>query len=229
MKEGILQLCLVLILLFALSSAACVAPPAAGNKSAGFWGGGSGSGSAATSSVTQTPAYVTIVTPYGGISQKTAAPTLTTPVPEEWVHIYSIDQNFTYNKTVAVAYTLKNPPLLINFSLIPVNVTRNVTVTKHYGTDQESEEILRFEIYHPSSYFEVTVRDRNTGDILLQDGFSASNSAGKQYSSDPFNRTFRVFHYGDVLVEMNGNWVNANLTLQVLKEGNINSTATAPT
>lgn len=222
MKDGILRLgSILIILLFAISSAACVAPPTSGNQSSGFWGSGSGSETTVPSTST-TPGYVTLATPYGWTPQPTTIP-VTTTAAEEWVHIYAIDQNFTYNKTVAVAYDLKNPPMVINFSIVPVNITRNITVTKHYGTDSETEETYKVEQFHPLSYFEVMVRNKNDGQILFQNGYSNSNAGGRQYSAD-LNQTYKITNYGDLLIELRGNWVNVNLTMQVKKEGNINST-----
>lgn len=225
MKEGILRLSSVLLVLFAISSAACVAPPTSGNQSSGFWGSG-GSGSEVTTPTTSgTTGYVTLVTPYGWTQPVTAAPVTTKPV-EEWVHIYSVDQNFTFEKTVAVAFDLKNPPMVINFSVVPVNVTRNITVTEHYGTDAETERTFKVEQYHPLSYFEVTVRNRNDGQVVFQNGYSNSNAGGRQYSAD-LNQTYKITKYGDLLVELRGNWANVNLTMQVEKEGNINATDSA--
>jgi len=221
MKEGILRFFTVLVILVVIiTSAACVAPPKAGTT-AGSKGSGSQSGSGSSVSETPTtPLYVTMVTPYGATPQKTAAPVPTTAPPEEWVHIYSIDQNFTFTQPIAMAYDLKNPPMVINYSLIPVNVTRNQTIFHHYGTNEETSEIIKYEIYDPLAYFEVTVRDKNTGSILVQDGFGNSN--GKMYSAET-NKTLKVLNQGDVLVELSGNWINANVTVQVKKAGNFDN------
>jgi len=224
MKEGILRFGSVILVVFlAICSAACVAPPSSGNQTSIFWG--SGSGQVTTTTTSETPEYVTLVTPYGWTPPPTSVP-VTTKAAEDWVHIYSVDQNFTYEKTVAVAYDLKNPPMVVNFSVKPVNVTRNITVTEHYGTNIETERTYQVSQFHPLAYFEVTVRNRSDGQIVFQDGYSNSNAGGRQYSAD-LNQTYKITKYGDLLVELRGNWVNVNLTMQVEREGNINSTDSA--
>jgi hypothetical protein len=170
------------------------------------------------------PIYVTIETPYGGTPQKTAVPTATTPPPEEWVEIFHVNRPFGYNKT-AFSFDLKNPPMVINVSLIPVNETGTKTVrVKRAGSSETTDEEVTYDRYSPYSWFDVTVRNKNTGQILLEDGFG--NSYGKQYSQE-LNQTMKIINRGTLLIEIDGNLIAATVNVSVKKEGNLgNITAT---
>ncbi len=230
MNDDILRICsILLIFLFVIGSAGCVAPASSGSQSSGSNNPKTGSGSGVSGTdTTPTPEYVTEVTPFGWTPQKTATPVNTTTIPsEEWVTIYATDQEFSSNRTMAVAYQLKNPPMVINLTVTPVNVTKYVEEWKHYGTSSETKTNTSVSVYHPSSYFIVTVRDKSTGRVLLQDGYSASNNEGRYFPIDT-TRTMKVYSTGDLLIEMNGQWIKkANVTMSVKKVGNIdNITAT---
>jgi hypothetical protein len=168
---------------------------------------------------TATPTYVTISTPY-----MTPEPTSTlvyrtvpiiSPVKEDYVIIYSTkNQPFVYNKT-AVSFDLKNPPMLIDFKLADTNITRNIS-----GDSRVLKNLWTFnntKYSDPNAYFEVTVREKSTGTIVLQDGFGQR----KQYGTEN-TRHLKVFSAGDYLIEFGGNNVTANIDLSVKREGNIN-------
>ncbi len=70
----------------------------------------------------------------------------------------------------------------------------------------------------------MTVRNKNTGQILLEDGFG--NSYGKQYSQE-LNQTMKIINRGTLLIEIDGNLIAATVNVSVKKEGNLgNITAT---
>jgi len=165
------------------------------------------------------PIYVTFVTPYGETPQKTQVPTITTAPPEEWVEIFHLNHRpFGYNKT-AVSFDLNNPPMMINVSLIPVNETGTKTIfVKKAGATEATEETVTIDRFSPYAWFELTVRNKNTGQILLQDGFG--NSYGKQYSQE-LNQTMKIINRGTMLIEMDGNLITASINMSVKKEGNI--------
>ncbi|MDO8872069.1 MAG: hypothetical protein Q7V05_04965 [Methanoregula sp.] len=168
---------------------------------------------------TPTPVYVTIETPYVTPSPTSAVtyrtiPTVS-PVKEDYVVIYSIkDQPFFYSKS-AVSFNLKNPPMLIDFTVSGATVTRNIEGDSRVLTNVWTSS--KTEYYNPNAYFEVTVREKSTGKIVLQDGFGQS----KQYGTEN-PRHLKVFGAGDYLIEFDGNGVTANVNLSVKREGNIN-------
>jgi hypothetical protein len=222
MKQGFLPVfCIFLILLF-ISAAACVAPPkssgtqsAGSSKTAGQGAGGAGA------TETPTPGYVILETPYGATAPPTQAPTATTALPEEWVEIYRDTRSYGYN-TTAFSFDLKNPPMFVNLTFLPVNVTGTKVVTSRYGSKEEIT--VRYDYYSPYAWFEITVRDKDSGRILLKDGFG--NSYGKQYSAE-LNRTMKVLNRANLHIEMSGNQLTAKVDMHVKKEGNINN-ATIP-
>ncbi len=221
MEQGILYFCSVVLVLAFVSASACVAPPApSGAQSAGSPGSASPGAGAPVTTVGTTPMYVTIETPYGATPQRTAVPTPITAPPEEWVKIYRQTRSFGYNKT-AISFTVKNPPMVVNFSVKPVNVTGTKIIFR--GKVTQTEETVTYDYYSPYSWFEITVRNKNGGQILQQAGFG--NSYGKQYPQ-ALNQTMKVLSQGDLLIEMDGNQVTATIDMSVKKEGNIgNSTS----
>lgn len=110
--------------------------------------------------------------------------------------------------------------MIIHFNVRPVNVTRNATIFQHWdaGPGQMTTENIEYEYFSPYSWFEVTVRNKDTGRILVQNGFG--NAAGNQYSQET-NRTFKVLNRGNLLVELGGNQVTATVDINVDKKDNI--------
>jgi hypothetical protein len=171
-----------------------------------------------------TPVYVTIETPYvtpGPVSVPSSTPpaytTLLplTPIPEDYVVIYSTkDQPFSYNKS-AVSFNLKNPPMLIDFDLSVAMVTRNIEGKSRVLSNQWTS--MSVENYDPYAFFEVTVREKSTGKIVLQDGFGQS----KQYGTE-IPRHLKLLRGGEYLIEFDGNDVLASINLSVKRQGNIN-------
>jgi len=222
MKIGFTRIFLVVIILLVVASA-CVAPPkpaASANSSAGTSSQPGVTGSTITTA--PTPQYVTIETPY--LTPATTTPPLDTtttpipiPVPDVWVEIYRSKNYYSYNAT-AFSYDLKNPPMLIHFYLQPVNVTGKKIVVKHYGLDIETTEEVKYDYYSPYSWFEVTVRDKNTGQILGQDGFG--NPPGNSYSQN-VNKTMKVYNTDELLVEFKGNSMTATVDVSVKQDKNI--------
>jgi hypothetical protein len=167
---------------------------------------------------TTPPTYVTMSTPYM-TPEPTATVTYQTlpiisPIKEDYVVIYSTrNQPFAFNKT-AISFDLKNPPMLIDFQLSNTNITRNISgysrVLKNEWTFNNTE------YYDPIAYFEVTVREKSTGTVVLQDGFGTS----KQYGTEN-TRHLKIYSTGNYLIEFGGNKINANIDISVKREGNI--------
>ncbi|MDO9035736.1 MAG: hypothetical protein Q7U51_11090 [Methanoregula sp.] len=167
----------------------------------------------------QTPVYVTIETPYVTPSPSSTFQYRTiTPIPpvkEDYVVIYSIkNQPFTYNKS-AVSFDLKNPPMLIDFSVSGTDKTRKIEGDSKVLTNEWTS--MQVTYTDPNAYFEVIVREKTTGNIILRDGFGQS----KQYGTEK-SRHLKVYSAGNYLIEFAGNQVTANVNLSVKRQGNIN-------
>lgn len=221
--SGYLILGMIIILI--LSTTGCVAPPAEQQDKPGSNLTAGQLSSTVTLVSTTPPIYVTVETPYVTIAPSSGSNTTNsngyhtfpsqTQIPEDYVVVYSIrNQPFAYNKS-AISFDLKNPPLIIDINLSVTKTTRTVEGDSRALSNQWTS--YNVEDFDPKAYFEVTVREKATGKIVLQDGFGQS----KQYGSEN-SRQLKIRTRGNYLVEFDGNKVAANINLSVKREGNIN-------
>jgi len=131
--------------------------------------------------------------------------------PDMTCSIYSKTAVYGYNGS-AFTFNQKNPPMFINYTVIPKNVTVNKVFT---DPNTKQSKTLTYSDYSPSSWFEVTVRDNATRDVILQDGFGGTKSYTTYLS-----RTLKVLKSGDLLVEFRGNDIRASATIWVKPHGN---------
>jgi hypothetical protein len=217
MNENVVVVIFLVALIFILAVSGCITPPKEAPLNATTTKTKTTAG-VTTPIVTTvlTPVYVTIETPYATptVAYRTITPTIS-PIKEDYVVIYSIkNQPFTYSKS-AVSFDLKNPPMLINFILSNTDITRNISGKSRVLTNEWTYNTTVYS--DPMAFFEVTVREKSTGNIVLQDGFGQS----KQYGTgNP--RYLTVYRAGNYLIEFGGNKVTASVDLSVKREGNIN-------
>jgi hypothetical protein len=214
--NAICLLCCISVILIVAASG-CITPPKE-NATTMKKGTSSGSNPLSTST-TPTPSYVEEVTPFGTIIPTTAPHTILTsaPAPENiYCRIYSTKNTYAYNKT-AVAFDLKYPPMYINYTVKPSNVTYKDVIDRKI-TGQGEEEIT-VDKYSPLSWFEVTVRSKSNGEIYLQDGFGK----GKGYN-EYINRTLKVLNRGNIQIEFKRNNITATAMVWVKPAGNFNDT-----
>jgi len=113
---------------------------------------------------------------------------------EDYEPIYSLNQNFSFGQKVLFAHELTRPPLYVRFNLTPVLITRHRLVSaetrnEHYENTTEAS---------PYAWFEVTVLDAGTGEVVEQQGY------GKDYP-DLTKSSFMVRKKGNYRIEMSGN------------------------
>jgi hypothetical protein len=125
--------------------------------------------------------------------------------------IFSKTAAYAYNGS-AFTFNQKNPPMFINYTVIPKNVTVNRVYT---DTNTKQTRTLTYSDYSSSSWFEVTVRDNATREIVFQDGFGESKGYPLYLS-----RTLKVLKSGDLIVELQGNDIRASVTIWVKPHGN---------
>jgi len=219
MKKKIVQvICCIAIILVVLVTG-CVSPPK-DNKTTSTSGSFFNPGKTdPASSATATPAYVSEVTPYLTATSNSGYRTMPTETPRPGdilCRIYST-KIIEYNKT-AIAFDLKNPPMYINYTVKPSNITKHIVYSSKITGEGEKE--LEIDTYSPISWFEVTVRSRTTGEIYLQDGFGAA----KGYN-EYLNRTLKVLKRDDLQIEFNGNNITATTSVWVKPAGNFNDTS----
>lgn len=201
-------ICLVAI----LAAAGCVAPPEELSP-AGVSKTNTPTGT--TTSPTSAAVYVTLVTP-------SAAPTSTietqgysefttqTMSPEERsCRIFSHSQTFYYNGT-AFTFDLKNPPMYITYKVTPSEISVQKVRTHSIN---KTEYLIEYETFDPHSFLEITVKDKETGEVYLQDGFGTDYS---QYTT----RTLKVLNSDDLFIEIRGNLIKGTVDVWVKPVGN---------
>jgi hypothetical protein len=144
-------------------------------------------------------------------TQETVAVTHTPIPPDMTCSIFSKTAAYAYNGS-AFTFNQKNPPMFINYTVIPKNVTVNRVYT---DTNTKQTRTLTYSDYSSSSWFEVTVRDNATREIVFQDGFGESKGYPLYLS-----RTLKVLKSGDLIVELQGNDIRASVTIWVKPHGN---------
>lgn len=218
MKESIGYLMIGITLILSICLSGCVAPPAeqqitpVDNYDPNQFASMETTNPSGSEYVTEVTPFV-VVTPIStSVTYHTLIPTTQIPT-EKSCRIYTKTQTYAFNGS-AFTYNLKNPPMFINYSVIPTNYTEKRLVTSRTGTRQES--VIEIDTYSPYSWFEITIRNKTTGEIYLQDGF------GKDYSTYLKN-TLKVYKRDDLLIEMKGNLITATVSFWVKPEINFDN------
>jgi len=214
-----------LLIILLLCSAGCVTPPKPGTGSTtSVTPSGSSQG---TQEPTVSQIYVNEVTPFEtvilpGMETPTSGYSIfseSTPIPQDQSCLINLKtQVYSYNKT-AFAFNLKNPPMFINYSVIPTNITVTKLVTLKTGS--KGEQTIRYSDYSPYSWFEITVRNKTTGEIYLQDGFGP----GKGYRSYTAG-TVKIMKRDDLQIEFYGNAITATAGVWIKPYVNFNDNMT---
>ncbi len=218
MKEILVRVACCISIILIMMASGCVAPPkenATSSKNGNIYT--SNQPGQTSPQISPTPNYVTDVTPFVTDTPASGFHTIPpTQVPGDlYCRIYSTTNTYVYNKT-AIAFNLQNPPMMINYSVKP----SNVTIHKVYDSPivGEGEKTLTIDTYSPQSVFLVTVMSKSTGDIYLQDGF------GTQKYTTYLNRTLKVMKRDNMQIEFSGNNITATAMVWVKPEGNFNDT-----
>lgn len=217
-KPSSILLSLFLIALLIL--AGCVAPPketsTAGTSNTNSHSGASPvatttppltptSGAVYVTVVTPTPAFTSNIEPQG-YSEFT---TLTMPPEDRSCRIFTHTQTFTHNGT-AFTFDLKNPPMYITYKVTPSEIAVRKVSTHSIN---KTEYLLKYNTYDPLSYLEITVKNKETGEIYLQDGFGTDYA---EYTT----RTLKVLNSADMYIEIKGNQIKGTIEVWVKPVGN---------
>ncbi|MDI6719441.1 MAG: hypothetical protein QMD46_07520 [Methanomicrobiales archaeon] len=150
-----------------------------------------------------TNTYVTVATPYPATPTTTRgiptptfrAPPTKTGSGTDYLEIFSDTMYFNYNST-ALEYDVHNPPFIIEYNIIPATVTREVVVTSDYGS-RETKKITVTSV-DDQSWFEITVRDRESGQVIIQEGF------GRPYQQWDTRDQIRILSAGSYHIDLRG-------------------------
>ena len=219
MKEKLARIICCITIILVVAATGCVAPPK-DNKTSSTTGNFFNPGQTdPATTATATPNFVTEVTPFvtvtSGSGYRTMPPT-TQIAEEKYCRIYSTKNTYVYNKT-AITFDLQSPPMYINYTVKPSNVTKKIVYTSKITG--EGDKVITIDTYSPLSWFEVTVRSKTTGEIYLQDGFGTA----KGYN-EYLNRTLKVLKRDNMLIEFGGNNITATAMVWVKPAGNVNDT-----
>lgn len=212
MKEKCLYLVCSLGIILVLATAGCVAPPTETPATPvdlynpnQFATNNSSATSSFVSEVTLTDSHST-TQPVGYTTFLS-----TTRIPSDITCRIYQKSMYGYNAS-AFIFNLKNPPMYINYTVVPTNVTVNRVFT---DTNTKKTTTLTYSDYSPQSWFEVTVRSNTTKEIYLQEGFGER----KGYSTY-LTRTLKILKQDDLLVEFRGNDIKASASVWVKPLGN---------
>ena len=166
--------------------------------------------------------YVSVVTPI--VTQTDDLTTFlrtppTVPVtPEQDTYIYIYSGNLSYlsgESPTAVAFDVKEPPLVINYNVIPVIVKDSkVAVNRSAKKELRTDMMINFTYPSPDSSFFITIYDRKSGEKIAQDGY------GRLYGLIP-QKTFIVREVGSYIVQFEGSESEAHVDMLLKREGNI--------
>ena len=135
-----------------------------------------------------------------------------TPTIITYLEIYHNELSLK-DYSVAYAYELKNPPLVINFDIKPRIDSRTIWYQSKTGSydsnGNRADVFVTTPQISPDAWFEVKVRDKATGNIVLDDGFGKTFGGGT-------NRTVSVRSYGNYQIDMSGDQVNVTVRMYVI-------------
>jgi len=156
------------------------------------------------------PSVVVPATPYPTEPLKPEpeqAPSIVTS-PSETVGyktVYSETIEPRFSET-AMIVEVTQAPLIITATITPSTVTRTITGTSQYGKKEEFSVLVTRPSEH--AWFECTVRDAETGEIIVQDGYNRGYTQNTKMAITI--RRAGVFH-----ITFGGNFVRAEVKMQL--------------
>ncbi|ABN57399.1 MULTISPECIES: hypothetical protein [Methanoculleus] len=193
------------VMILVLASAGCAEMPAASDP------GWSGDLSPEEGGEDDDPGYLTPATPYPTATNGMAGPTLSRPTevpPTQDPYVTLFNKTIEFSPAHlrdAYSFNLTAPPLIIDFDVEPKMVTREKYTTSDYG--KKKDIVVKQEYPSEDSWFTVTVRERESGEIVAEDGF------GKGFGTATDKRIF-VGKFGDYLIELSGNEAKVHIKMR---------------
>ena len=194
------------VMILVLASAGCAEMPAGNDPG---WSGGLSPEEQGGDD--NDPGYLTPATPYPTATSSMAAPTLskpteTQPTQDPYVTLFNKTIEFSpAHLRDAYSFNLTAPPLIIEFDVEPKMITREKHTTSDYG--KKKDIVVKQEYPSEDSWFLVTIRERESGKIVAEDGF------GKGFGTATDKRIYRG-ERGDYLIELSGNEAKVHVTMR---------------
>jgi hypothetical protein len=99
--------------------------------------------------------------------------------------------------------------MYINYTVKPSNITEKRAVRENMV-----DKVITIDTYSPVSTFVITVLNKATGEVFLQDGFGT-----RQYTTY-LNRTLKVLKRDNLQIEFKSSNITASAMVWVKPEGN---------
>lgn len=154
------------------------------------------------------PSVVSTVTPYPTMTPgidplKTPVPVISPDIPSRYVPIYTHTIQFQYNE-VAVIVDVYQAPLIITMQINPVTIRRTIAGSSQFGEKKDFSVVVSR--VSENAWFECTVRDAVSGEIIAKDGY------GRSYSNNPL-REITIRRPGMYHITFGGNMVEAHINM----------------
>jgi hypothetical protein len=159
--------------------------------------------------------YVTIETPVPQVTEprQLLQPDVSRRSYDNFITIYSLtNQNLT-QAFPNVSFNLVNPPLIIDYTITPFNVT-DIKYIEYKMKSTYYKENITVNRPFEDTWFTIIIRDKDTGNIIAEDGY------GKTRSTDRSNH-LEILKSGNFQFTFDGEFGKVNLTMKVDKLGNI--------
>ena len=202
MKQNVIcLLCCISVILIVVASG-CITPP---KENATILKKGTTADGKLIPGATATPKnFVTEVTPFvtdTPVSEYRTVPISTISPGDLYCRIYTTktNKNDFSNKT-AITFNLQNPPMLINYTVKPSNITYTDYID--YQITGQKEKQVKVDTYSPISWYVVKVMDKDTGEVYLEDGFGVQKYTCIliRLSKYPNRRTCRLNSLATILL-----------------------------
>jgi hypothetical protein len=131
-----------------------------------------------------------------------------------FITIFSItNESFSPANMPSVSFPLVNPPLILDYTVYPVNITDIKYIEYKLGSTPFNGTINITRAYE-ESWFQITVRNKDTGETVIDEGY------GKTHAMISPNR-LEVQKSGNYIFDFSGDFGKVTLAMKVKKEGNI--------
>jgi hypothetical protein len=139
-------------------------------------------------------------------------PTTSQRYGEGYITIYSLADQKISQVLPLVSFSLLNPPLVIDYNVTPSTAV-DIKYLEYKEMATMHKENLVINRPYEDTWFTLIVRDKDTGEIVTEDGF------GRTYSFQS-PRQLVLRECGNYSFEFTGDYGNLDLSMKVRQEGN---------
>ena len=167
------------------------------------------------------PPVSEIISPYVTIEPKASQdmvrreflqPSIDQKYGEGYVTIYSLTDQNVSQVLPLVSFTLRNPPMVIDYNITPQNML-DIKHVEYKMVDTYYEKNLEINRPYEDSWFMIIVRNKDTGEVVSEDG------VGRTYSFQT-PKQLVIREHGNYSIEFTGGYGALDLTMKVKPEGN---------